>query len=87
MRPKYWDEEKEIKYRAKLYELLEKLAEKQEKNTDTLTKYILLDGLAPPFIETGRRLEQLAAEVEELLKKAISESEDKSRDEPPELLN
>jgi hypothetical protein len=87
MRPKNWDEQREIKIPAKLYEMLEKLAEKEGKDTDTLIKYILLDALAPSVAEEGQRVGQQAAELGKQIIEAMTKSKDESADEPPELLN
>jgi hypothetical protein len=54
MKPTNWEEQREIKIPAKLYEMLERLAEKEGKDTDRLIKYILLDALAPSVAEEGR---------------------------------
>ena len=87
MKPSDWEQQKEIKIPAKLYEMLERLAEKEGKDTNTLIKYILLDALAPSVIEEGRRIGEQAAELGKMLSQALSKSKDESRDEPPELLN
>jgi hypothetical protein len=87
MKPSSWDEQKEIKIPAKLYEMLERLAEKEGKDTDTLIKYILLDGLAPSVAEEGRRVGQLAADLGKQIIEAMTKSKNDSTDEPPELLN
>jgi len=63
MKPTDWNERKEIKIPAKLYEMLERFAEKEGKDTDTLIKYILLDALAPSVAEEGRRIGQQAEEL------------------------
>lgn len=54
MKPIDWEQQKEIKIPAKLYKMLERLAGKEGKDTDTLIKYILLNALAPSVIEEGR---------------------------------
>jgi len=38
MKPSNWEEQKEIKIPAKLYEMLEQLAKKEGKDTDTFIK-------------------------------------------------
>lgn len=43
--------------------MLERLAEKEGKDTDTLIKYILLDALAPSVEEEGRKVGELAEEL------------------------
>jgi len=87
MKPSNWDEQKEIKIPAKLYEMLERLAEKEGKDTDTLIKYILLDALAPSVAEEGRRIGQQAAELGKQIIEAMTKSKDEATNEPPEFLN
>ena len=87
MRPKDWEEQKEIKIPAKLYEMLEEFARKEGKDTDTLIKYILLDALAPSVAEEGRKVGELAAELGKQIVEAFSKSKNESRDEPPDHIN
>ncbi len=83
MKPIDWDEKKEIRIPAKLYEMLERLAGKEGKDTDTLIKYILLDALAPSVEEEGRKVGELAKE----LGKKFFQSVSKLPDEPPDHIN
>lgn len=87
MKPTNWEELKEIKIPAKLYEMLERLAEKEGKDTDTLIKYILLDALAPSVEEDGRKIGQQAEDLGKKLIEAFSKSEKKSADEPPKFVS
>ena len=87
MKPSNWEEQREIKIPAKLYEMLERLAEKEGKDTDTLIKYILLDALAPSVAEEGRQIGQQAAELGKQIIEAMTKSKDELADEPPELVN
>lgn len=68
MKPIDWDEKKEIKIPAKLYEMLEERARKDGRDTDTLIKYILLDALAPSIEKDGQRI---GAQAEKLGKKSL----------------
>jgi hypothetical protein len=67
--------------------MLERLAEKEDKDTDTLIKYILLDALAPWVAEEGQRVGQQAAELGKQIIEAMTKSKDELVDEPPELVN
>jgi hypothetical protein len=87
MKPTNWDKQKEIKIPAKLYEMLERLAEKEGKDTGTLIKYILLDALAPSVAEEGQRVGQKARELGKQIIEAMTKSKDELADEPPELVN
>ena len=87
MKPTDWEEQKEIRIPAKLYELLEERAIKEGKDTDTLIKYILLDALAPTVEEEGRKIGQQAEDLGKKLIEAFSKSEKKATDEPPGFVN
>jgi len=87
MMPSNWEEQREIKIPAKLYEMLERRAQHDGRDTNTFIKYILLDALAPSVAEEGRRVGQLAAELGKQIIEAMTKSKDESADEPPELVN
>lgn len=82
-----WEEQREIKIPAKLYEMLEKRANKEGRDTDILIKYILLDALAPSVEENGKQIGQEAENLGKKLIETFSKSEKKSADEPPGLIN
>ena len=87
MKPTDWEGQKEIKIPAKLYEMLERLAEKEGKDTDPLIKYILLDAFTPSIEEEAQRIGQRADELGEKLIEAFSKLKKKSPDEPPGFVN
>ena len=87
MKPTDWEGQTEIKIPPKLFEMLERLAKKEGKDTDTLIKYILLDALAPSVEEEGQRIGQRVDELGKKLIEAFSKLKKKSPDEPPGFVN
>lgn len=83
MKPSNWEEQKEIKIPAKLYEMLESRARQDGIETETFIKYILLDALAPSVEAQGRKVGELAKE----LGKKFFNSASKLPDEPPDHVN
>jgi len=74
MRPKNWEEQREVKIPAKLYEMLERRAREDGRDTDTLIKYILLDALAPSVEDEGQRVGQKARELGKQIIEAMTKS-------------
>jgi hypothetical protein len=83
MKPTDWEEKKEIKIPAKLYEMLERRAQEDGTDTDTFIKYILLDALAPSVEAEGRKVGELAKELGKRLFHLVPELPD----EPPDHIN